>query len=422
MGEFDFDVVIIGASFAGSSFAVNLAKLNDWKILIVEAKQEIGSVVESTGLITEHTRQLFSEFIDIDKYITNKITSIAVVTTDFEDYFVSKQESPWIYQTDTKSLVRALMSEDMGNIAVWNKTTYKSNTVRNADNIISVDLIKDGEPMTIKTRFLIGADGGSSKVAEINSLDRNKKFLFGIEEIYYGEIHLGTAALETIYHFWFGEFSLGYGGWLSATTINGKKAFRIGLAKKLNNATDGKKLLKLFINTLISKGIVTIEGQADFAYGNKIPIGGALKNIYAPGVLLIGDAAGFCGAFAADGIKGAVISAIESAKLVDKYLNYPIANHSLSLDLPKEMNNHHKLIGYYKKQLLYRFIWDRMKSDRTFRQMFMIIKGEKELFLQKFCDSKEKGKSLLSLILKISNFPKLALYAWFLFLDLFKKG
>ena len=311
----------------------------------------------------------------------------------------------------------------MKNVKVWPDTLYKSNTPW-ANDTISVTLSKNGKPIKVNTRFLIGADGGGSKVAENNNLERNKKFLFGIEKVYYGDILLGPAPEKTIYHFWFGEFSLGYGGWLSATVLNGEKAFRIGLAKKLKDAGDTQKLLKLFTETLIEKNIISIKGQADAScgvYGSKIPIGGVLNNIYAPGVLLIGDAAGFCGAFAADGIKGSVISAIEAAGMVDKYLKQPVPDDSMFRKLHNRMNLHHKVIKYYKKQVFYRFIWDRMKSNRTFRQMFLIIKGEKELFLQKFCDSKEKGKSLLSLVLKIRNLPKLALYVWYLLLDLFKK-
>ena len=39
-------------------------------------------------------------------------------------------------------------------------------------------------------------------------------------------------------------------------------------------------------------------------------------------------------------------------------------------------------------------IWDFMKSNRTFDAMYRIIEREKETFIDQFCDSKDKKKSL----------------------------
>jgi len=80
MNENEFDIIVVGASFAGMSFVRNLPRNSNLKILVVDAKVAIGATVESTGLITEHTRRLFSGFFDIDQYITNKITTIGVIT------------------------------------------------------------------------------------------------------------------------------------------------------------------------------------------------------------------------------------------------------------------------------------------------------------------------------------------------------
>ena len=62
-----------------------------------------------------------------------------------------------------------------------------------------------------------------------------------------------------------------------------------------------------------------------------------------------------------------------------------------------------------------------MKRNRTFDTMFAIISKSKEDFLNQFCDSKDRNKSLMSVVLKVSNLPLLIKYAWFMFLDLFKK-
>lgn len=101
-----YDVVVVGASFAGLTFAHHVPK--NWKVLVIDLKPEPGSTVESTGLITTATRDEFRAFFDIDRHITNPITGICVVAPKYEDRFVSHVEQPWIFQTDTKALIKAI--------------------------------------------------------------------------------------------------------------------------------------------------------------------------------------------------------------------------------------------------------------------------------------------------------------------------
>ncbi|MBU0646631.1 FAD-dependent oxidoreductase [Patescibacteria group bacterium] len=95
-----FDVVIVGASFSGLTLAHHLPQ--QYKVLVIDSKPSAGSTVESTGLITSKTRQEFLSFFPIDDYITNRISSICVVSPNFQDHFISSLDHPWIYQTDTK--------------------------------------------------------------------------------------------------------------------------------------------------------------------------------------------------------------------------------------------------------------------------------------------------------------------------------
>jgi len=412
-----FDVIIIGVSFSGLTLAHHLPKT--YKVLVVDAKPFAGSSVESTGLITTHTREEFASFFDIDAYITNPISSICVVSPNYDDYFISKTDDYWIYQTDTKALVRALAEKLSDNVTVWTGMAYDS--VETHDGVSTIQLKGGGDVKIVTTTFLVGADGGHSSVAEsIHQLDTNGTFLFGYEEVWIGDVLLGPLPAETIYHFWFGEFSLGYGGWLSPTTIDSKPGFRIGLAKLKKDRGDAKKLLAQFMETLTEKKIVSLPADVlkpEYRFGSFIPIGGVLKKTSFENTLLIGDAAGYCGAFAADGIKGSVISGKESALLIERYLNGERCN--LAKTLREKINEHRWLIDYYTRQQRYRWIWDRMKKDRTFRAMYNIINEERAHFLDQFCDNKDRRKSLSRSVLKIKYIPKLVIYSWYIFLDFF---
>lgn len=412
-----YDIVIVGASFSGLTLAHHLP--DNLRVLVVDAKPSAGSSVESTGLITSHTREEFASFFDIDTYITNPISSICVVAPGYEDYFVSKTDEYWIYQTDTKALVAALGASLPAHVVL--RTGVAFHSAVDAGGGVDIVLKVQGKNEHIRSRFLVGADGGHSSVAgAVSQLEQNDSFLFGYEEVWEGSVTLGPNPAETIYHFWFGEFSLGYGGWLSPTVESGKPGFRVGLAKLKKDRGDAKRLLETFVATLRERGIISIPDSATkpaYRFGSFIPIAGTLKRTFSGNTLLIGDAAGYCGAFAADGIKGSVISGKESASLIVRHLNGE--RYNIGRELGKKINEHRWLMDYYRRQLRYRWIWNRMKRDRTFRAMYNVIKAEREHFLDQFCDNKDRRKSLTKSVLKFRHIPKLFKYSWYIFLDLF---
>ena len=414
----NFDVLIVGASFSGLTLAHHLPR--HLRVLIVDSKPSAGSTVESTGLITEKTRAEFLSFFPIDRYITNPISSIGVIAPNFTDYFISTVKEPWIYQTDTKALIRSLADTLPQNVTLKTSTVFL--TSNRPHNPTSATIRTLGqEPEEISLKFLVGADGGHSKVASTNpTLSKNTRFLFGYEQVFFGELLLGPKPAETIFHYWFGEFSLGYGGWLSPTVVEGRKAFRIGLAKLMKDRGEAKGLMEQFMKKLVELGHIRVEGEITapgYVFGSHIPLGGPRMKIADGNTLLIGDAAGFCGAFAADGIKGSVISGKEAARVIDDYLQGRTeAVHTLR----QRMNQHGGIMKYYVRQLAYRFIWDRMRTNRSFTAMFEIILAEHESFLEQFCDSKDKHRSLAWTVLKPRHAEKLARYAWYLICDLVK--
>ncbi|MDX9970494.1 MAG: NAD(P)/FAD-dependent oxidoreductase [Candidatus Gracilibacteria bacterium] len=412
-----YDIVIIGAGFAGLSASHHLPK--NLKILILDRKKKLDSHIESTGLITKATKELIETFFDPKPFLPNQITKIAVVGTDFRRVLFSDTKEPWIYSTDTPALLKKMSENLPGNVTLEINSVFKNLIREETEKYpLKIEYLSNGKLQTVRSKFLIGADGAGSGVAKKTSgLSQNKKLLVGFEKVFYGKIKLGTSPEKTVYHFWFGDFSLGYGGWLSPTILNGKPAFRLGLAKHMKDASENK--LEEFIRILKEKNIIEIEKDTDeiLSFTNTIPISGPLKNIFTKDTLLLGDAAGFCGAFAADGIKGAILSGIVASKLVPKVLQGKPS--SLKI-FNKEMQLHNKILTYYKKQLLYRFLWDRMKSNRSFDLLFDIINRDSENFINHFCDSRDKQKSLIGFIVKPKNYFLLIKYAVSIFLDFFK--
>ncbi len=331
--------------------------------------------------------------------------------------FVSEVSEPWIYQTDTKALVKALADTLPSNVTFTPKTVFLG--VDDASNPTAARIRTQGhDEELLPMQFLVGADGGHSKVAaSIPALSQNTRFLFGYEHVFFGDVLRGHRPHETIYHYWFGEFSLGYGGWLSPTIVNGRKAFRIGLAKLMRDRGDAKALMETFVQKLVARGDIRIDGDVDgpgYIFGSHIPIGGTRNVITHNNTLLIGDAAGFCGAFAADGIKGSVVSGKEAAILIPQFLR---GKPDALKQLRARIDTHGGLMGYYRRQLGYRWIWDVMRRDRTFTAMYNIIAAEHETFLEQFCDSKDKHRSLARTVLKWKHLFRLLTYSVFWAID-----
>ena len=412
-----YDIVIIGAGFSGLTLAHHLPR--DYKILVLDKKLHLDSGVESTGLITSATRNLLSEFVDVDRFIPNKINTIGVVSPDYDKHFFSHTKKPWVYSTDTPNLLAHMAKTLPSNVTVKVQCSFKTSNVKKTDEDypVKIHYKHNGKSYNVSAKFLVGADGAHSAVAAHNKhLSRNKTFLAGLEKVFYGHIDLGQHPKNTVYHFWFGEFSLGYGGWLSPTIIDGKQAFRVGLAK-LEKGIKNLSKVDDFIQILLKKRIINIKKNAKsiYTFGSLIPIDGVLKNIYDNHTILLGDAAGFCGAFAADGIKGAVVSGKVVAKLLPKHLN---GDKKALSRYKSKIQKYQKLIRYYRKQKFYRWVWDRMQRDRTFHAMYDLIEGRKDDFLHQFCDSKDKAKSLTRVVLTFGNLPKLIKYAVYILIDM----
>jgi flavin-dependent dehydrogenase len=403
------DILIIGASFSGLTLGHHLPK--EHRATIIDRKTRLNTAIESTGLITEQTKKLLETFCDPTPYIPNAITTIGVVSPNYENYFFSHTEKPWIYSTDTPELVKHLAETLPSHVEVRLGAGLVSYEIfpNEAFPVVATYVCK-GEKRRIAAKIIVGADGSHSTVAKMNkNLSKNKHFLAGFEKVFYGDILLGDHPDATIYHIWFGEFSLGYGGWLSPTIINDKKAFRIGLAKLEKDVKDIKKLDE-FIQILQSKNMIHIDGDSRepvVGFGHLIPIGGVLPSLHDAHSVLVGDAAGFCGAFAADGIKGAIVSGKVVAELLPRHLAGDV---SVFSEYRQKMQSFNGLMTYYQKQVVYRWLWDRMKTNRTFQALFSLIEREKESFLYQFCDSKDKHRSLLSIVLRVRNIPGLVRY------------
>ena len=122
----------------------------------------------------------------------------------------------------------------------------------------------------VDCRFLVGADGARSQVAKLLGLDRNLRYLKGVE---YAYEPLPDAELS-LHCFMDKHFAPGYIGWV----LPGVGATQVGLACHSGNTVDLPGFIRR-IDPLFGLSQRRILEKR----GGIIPIGGLLRNFYREG-------------------------------------------------------------------------------------------------------------------------------------------
>ncbi len=182
-----YDAVMVGASFAGLSFA-SVAAARGLRVLVLERDATVGGVVRTTGV-------LFSDVLDITDvpapYLMNAMRRISIRPADAAPVEISASAFRF-YMADVPGMLAwmAHAAQDRGAIVRCDAPFLDAR--RDADGWMSItyrapepnDGQAGGGPIshaTARARIVIGADGARSLVAQRMGLDQNQRFLAGAE-------------------------------------------------------------------------------------------------------------------------------------------------------------------------------------------------------------------------------------------------
>ena len=157
-------------------------------------------------------------------------------------------------------------------------------------------------------RYLIGADGARSRVAECFGLSRNRRFLTGLEFELEPDDSLDPRFLHCFVD---SRLAPGYIAWAAP----GPDAVQLGLAVRHGARPDLAAFMAATDRRFGWSGMKVIGRRSGL-----IPCGGPLRRIAAPGVLLIGDAAGWVSPMTGGGIRLAFHYGRRAASLVADHL------------------------------------------------------------------------------------------------------
>jgi flavin-dependent dehydrogenase len=275
------DVVVVGAGLAGLRCAKLLAG-RGLRVSLLDRKPSIAGPIHTTGIFVRKTwedfplpaEQLGPPIRDVVLYSPSRRTM--KLRSKRDEFRVGRMA--WLYLQLVEQCVHS------GVEWIPEARVLQCEPGR-------ITYLRRGRTESVATRFIIGADGARSTVAQQLGLDRNRDLLLGVEEV--------TAPIspEPVLHcFLDPRLAPGYIAWIA----NDGEHAHIGVAGRGRgwNAAESLREFRASLPFPVSR---TIERR-----GGLIPVGGMLRRIASTRGLLVGDAAGAVSPLTAGGLDGAI--------------------------------------------------------------------------------------------------------------------
>jgi flavin-dependent dehydrogenase len=317
----DFDLIVVGGSFAGL-VAARTAAMRGLKVAVVEAKPSAGSRVATTGILVKEA----AEELDLPHGLTRRVHGVRLYAPNLTsiDLF-----APGYFFLTTRT--GALLDWLAGDALRAGARLYFGHRFEGAERRGGLIHLNGLE---LSCRILIGADGARSRVAKVFGLGRNRRFLTGLEVEYDG---LSNVDPRFLHCFIDSGLAPGYLAWVAP----GPAVTQVGLA---TNGSIRPSLDRFRAKTASLFGFEA--GRIVARRSGRIPIGGLVRPFAAPGVLLIGDAAGQVSPATGGGIRLAFHFGRRAGQLV--------ADHLLHMGPPPEAVLARELPRFGLKQLMRR--------------------------------------------------------------------
>ena len=289
--ERDYDLVVVGASFAGAACAIAAAQYG-LRVCVLERKRDPGLKLHTTGIIVKEAAertwlnrvpaQLVRKVDRVRLYAPN-LRNVALQVPDY--YFLT---------TDTPNLMRWLADEmrdqgvDLRLAQPFTQASREASTHRGRWHLPGIG----------RTHWLVGADGAKSRVAQRFGMGGVRHFLYGMEYEFAG---LELREPDALHCFVNKALAPGYIGWATQNPTG----VQFGLAFRHRPSRTGTPDIDA-LRALVGHRIGIPDDLTPSAIrAGLIPCGGPVAPLARPGVILTGDAAGIVSPVTAGGIHSA---------------------------------------------------------------------------------------------------------------------
>ena len=301
----NYDVIVIGAGLAGLQAALLLGKRGH-SVLLVDRKTDLDKSIHTTGIFVRRTLEDFDLPADCLGPPVRHVTLYSPARRSMElesphDEFRVGRMGP-LYQRFLQQAVRAGVE--------WMPATGYVEHVRMKDETI-VRLEAKGRSLSVRTRYIIGADGANSRVGRDLGLELNREWIVGVEEVLAGVPLEGPPRFHC---FLDPKLAPGYLAWL----VHDGEEVHLGVGG-YPARFDPVKALRKFRSSV--SGLVDLSNARLIERrGGRIPVGGVLRRIANDRGLLVGDAAGAVSPLTAGGLDPCLRLSGFAARVVGNFL------------------------------------------------------------------------------------------------------
>lgn len=300
-----YDVVIVGAGLAGLQCARLLTR-RGFTVLLVDRKRSLDTSIHTTGIFVRRTLEDFDLPEDCLGLPIRHVSLYSPrrrrldLVSPHDEFRVGRMGL--LYNRYLDHCLRAGMT--------WMPQTRYGGHFQFRGRLV---VRLDGQSSTryVTSRFLVGADGATSRVARDLQLDQNREWIVGVEDVL---TNIPLDGPPRLHCFLDPKLAPGYLAWAA----NDGDETHIGVGGYANRF-DPLTALEEFRSSL--KGILDMSRATHRERrGGRIPVGGVLRNIANSRGLLIGDAAGAVSPLTAGGLDPCMRLSTLAANVIAEYL------------------------------------------------------------------------------------------------------
>lgn len=301
----NYDVIVVGAGLAGLQTARLLGE-RGFRILLVDRKPSLDQSIHTTGIFVRRTLE---DFALPEDCLGPPVRHVRLYSparrsmdlTSLQDEFRVGRMGP-LYQRFLNNGVRAGVE--------WMPATRYVEHIRVKDGMVA-RLAGQSFARWVRTRYIVGADGATSRVGCDLGLEVNREWIVGVEEVLAGVPLEGPPRFHC---FLDPRLAPGYLAWL----VHDGEEVHLGVGG-YPSRFDPLRALREFRASL--NGIVDLrEAKLIERRGGRIPVGGVLRRIANDRGLLVGDAAGAVSPLTAGGLDPCIRLSTFAARVIGDYL------------------------------------------------------------------------------------------------------
>lgn len=301
----NYEVIVIGAGLAGLQAALLLGKRGH-SVLLLDRKKDLDRSIHTTGIFVRRTLEDFDLPADCLGPPVRHVTLYSPQRRSMElvsphDEFRVGRMGP-LYQRFLQQACRAGVE--------WMPATgYVEHVPMKDETLVRLETARCSH--SVRTRYIIGADGANSRVGRDLGLDVNREWIVGVEEVLRGIPLDGPPRFRC---FLDPKLAPGYLAWL----VHDGEEVHLGVGGYAARF-DPMKALRDFRSSV--NGLVDLSNARLIERrGGRIPVGGVLRRIANERGLLVGDSAGAVSPLTAGGLDPCLRLSTFAARVVGDYL------------------------------------------------------------------------------------------------------